>query len=249
MVDGGSVLSLVGHVVDNTKCVFFGLLLLDSNSTYELSTRSIPSPSPPTHSPPPRLTDTLLMPLGNECLVYFCRRSSLLSSFSEAPSLHAAYAASEHSVSVNSTASARAAATEAAASPATTTSSATLEDSSSETTARFSAVAAGSQLAPPAEWASASPSTSTTRTALVTASKTVAISTVVLSGCVFRPARPQSDPAVPWADGSSETDASPFLFVLDGGTVELVSPVFQSAGQAFVAQVRWDLFCFSMFCW
>ncbi|CAM9686956.1 unnamed protein product, partial [Ectocarpus sp. 8 AP-2014] len=59
----------------------------------------------------------------------------------------------------------------------------------------------------------------------------------VLSGCSFRPARPQSDPAVPWADGRSETAASPFLFVLDGGTVELVSPVFEAPGQAFVAQV------------
>lgn len=62
--------------------------------------------------------------------------------------------------------------------------------------------------------------------------------TATLSGCVFRPALPQRDPAVPWADGRSETEASPFLFVLDGGTVELVSPVFEGAGQAFVAQVR-----------
>ena len=60
----------------------------------------------------------------------------------------------------------------------------------------------------------------------------------MLSGCTFRPALPQSDPAVPWADGRSETAASPFLFLLDGGTVELVSPVFESAGQAFVAQVK-----------
>ncbi|CAN0258377.1 unnamed protein product, partial [Ectocarpus sp. 4 AP-2014] len=66
---------------------------------------------------------------------------------------------------------------------------------------------------------------------------TAATATAVLSGCSFRPARPQSDPAVPWADGRSETAASPFLFVLDGGTVELVSPVFEAAGQAFVAQV------------
>ncbi|CAN0522437.1 unnamed protein product, partial [Ectocarpus sp. 12 AP-2014] len=64
-----------------------------------------------------------------------------------------------------------------------------------------------------------------------------ATATAVLSGCSFRPARPQSDPAVPWADGRSETAASPFLFLLDGGTVELVSPVFEAAGQAFVAQV------------
>ncbi|CBN79937.2 hypothetical protein (Partial), partial [Ectocarpus siliculosus] len=64
-----------------------------------------------------------------------------------------------------------------------------------------------------------------------------ATATAVLSGCSFRPARPQSDPAVPWADGRSETAASPFLFVLDGGTVELVSPVFEAPGQAFVAQV------------
>lgn len=70
-----------------------------------------------------------------------------------------------------------------------------------------------------------------------------ATATAVLSGCSFRPARPQSDPAVPWADGRSETEASPFLFVLDGGTVELVSPVFEAAGQAFVAQVR-GCFCF-----
>eukprot|EP00903_Cladosiphon_okamuranus_P016015 g14787.t1 len=61
--------------------------------------------------------------------------------------------------------------------------------------------------------------------------------TAVLSGCRFRPGAPQSDPAVPWADGKSETSASPFVFLLDGGTVELISPVFESAGQAFVAQV------------
>lgn len=62
--------------------------------------------------------------------------------------------------------------------------------------------------------------------------------TATLSDCVFRPALPQRGPAVPWADGRSETKESPFLFVLDGGTVELVSPVFEAAGQAFVAQVR-----------
>lgn len=62
--------------------------------------------------------------------------------------------------------------------------------------------------------------------------------TATLSGCTFRPALPQRHPAVPWADGKSETEASPFLFVLDGGTVELLSPVFEAAGQAFVAQVR-----------
>lgn len=71
--------------------------------------------------------------------------------------------------------------------------------------------------------------------AAVASTKTV---TATLSGCIFRPALPQRDPAVPWADGRSETEASPFLFVLDGGTVELLSPVFEAAGQAFVAQVR-----------
>ncbi|CAM9806315.1 unnamed protein product, partial [Hapterophycus canaliculatus] len=79
--------------------------------------------------------------------------------------------------------------------------------------------------------ASSGPSTAAAAAAAATA-------TVVLSSCSFRPAAPQSNPAVPWADGSSETTVSPFLFVLDGGTVEVVAPTFESAGQAFVAQVN-----------
>lgn len=63
--------------------------------------------------------------------------------------------------------------------------------------------------------------------------------TVLMSRCRFRPPPPQTKPAVvPWGDGRSETDVSPFLFVLNGGTVELASPVFEAGGQAFVAQVR-----------
>ena len=81
-------------------------------------------------------------------------------------------------------------------------------------------------------------SISGTAAAAVDAPKAV---TATLSGCTIHPALPQRDPAVPWADGRSETEASPFLFIMDGGTVELVSPVFEAAGQAFVAQVRFLL--------
>lgn len=63
--------------------------------------------------------------------------------------------------------------------------------------------------------------------------------TVVLSSCTFRPAPSAADPSLfPWLGGGSETAESPFLFLLDGGTVDLVSPVFEAVGQAFVANVR-----------
>ncbi|CAM9626142.1 unnamed protein product [Discosporangium mesarthrocarpum] len=62
--------------------------------------------------------------------------------------------------------------------------------------------------------------------------------TVVMLGCTFSPALPQEDPPLPWADGRSETSESPFIFLLDGGRVELQQPVFLAHGQVFVAQVR-----------
>ena len=74
-------------------------------------------------------------------------------------------------------------------------------------------------------------------------------STVVLSDCRFRPPPPQTEPSPPpWADDRSETQASPFLFVLDGGTVELLSPVFEASGQVFVAQVRGSMERVRAFC-
>lgn len=150
------------------------------------------------------------------CRGRLCARRHATRAWSEGPPT-AVGSASRAAAAATTTAASAAAASPSAASPSNEPSR-PLASSSSSSPSSSSSSSSSSSL----------PATAATGAAAVTA---------VLSGCTFRPARPQSNPAVPWADGRSETAASPFLFLLDGGTVELVFPVFESAGQAFVAQV------------